>query len=105
MPQVRAASIEDVRSCGVLAGKFYITEFVRGLSLTSAVGLVRFACGLRKPGRAEYDPLCRCGGGAAWTPPVSEKIANTMFAIFSSSQPAATAAGCPSPFEPLMKGL
>ena len=27
------------------------------------------------------------------------------FAFLSSAQPAATAAGCPSPFEPLMKGL
>jgi len=56
----------------------------------------------RKSGRAKYDPLWRVRGGEAWTPTVSEKNANTMFAFFSSSQPTATAVGCPSPFEALM---
>jgi hypothetical protein len=44
-------------------------------------------------------------GLAARTPPFTEKNANTMFAFFSSSLPTATAVGCPSTFEPLMKGL
>jgi hypothetical protein len=47
----------------------------------------------------------RCGGGAAGRRPTEKKTQTRMFAFFSTARPPATAGDCPSPFEPLMKGL
>jgi hypothetical protein len=59
----------------------------------------------KKCGWADYSPLCRLGRGAAGGRLFRKKMQTRTFAFFSSPQPAAAAAGCPSPIEPFMKGL
>jgi hypothetical protein len=54
----------------------------------------------------QSTPLC--GGvaaGAAGRRPEQKKTQTWTFAFFSTSRPPATVGGCPSPFEPFMKGL
>jgi hypothetical protein len=69
-------------------------------------GILRCTCWLIPEfGRGYYAPLRQYEGGGGRKPPPQKKNANMDLCVFFTSQPTATAVGCPSPFEPLRDGF